>query len=174
MPKDPTPESVTDDDLFGAITVRLDGREGEVVVEGASVPRVVLRRTTGTDRADHVPIGTRDGAVLTLTVDGAPAELDLARGRVTRRSYRVDVRYAGRSWRLVPGSIPSSRLLRGRERLGDFSSGGDGRVFAEWRRDAAPDATDAAVGYALAAAFGTGGQPMWMMALELAGDLLPG
>ncbi|MEU5532163.1 hypothetical protein [Streptomyces sp. NPDC020362] len=47
-------------------------------------------------------------------------------------------------------------------------------MFVEWHRDAAPDATDAAVGHAPAAASGTGGRPMWMIALEMAGDLLPG
>ena len=32
---------------------------------------------------------------------------------------------------------------------------------------------DAAIGYALAAAFGTGGQPMWIMAVETISEFLP-
>ncbi|GHE13657.1 hypothetical protein [Streptomyces alanosinicus] len=167
-------ETVVEDDLFGEITVRLDSREGEVTVEGESVPRVVLRRAAGTDVADHIPIGTRDGTLLILTVDGEEAVVTPARGRLTRRSYRVDVRHAGHARRLVPDSIPGSRLLRDGRHVGDFSSSGDGRVLVEWREDAGPNATDAALGYALAAAFGTGAQPMWMIAIEMIGDMIPG
>ncbi|MGM0350203.1 hypothetical protein [Streptomyces sp. Adlamb9] len=58
--------------------------------------------------------------------------------------------------------------------VGDFSSGGGGRVLVEWRDDAGPNATDAAIGCTLAAAFGTGAQPMWMIAIEMIGDMIPG
>ncbi|WBO64872.1 hypothetical protein [Streptomyces camelliae] len=171
---EPVVETAVEDDLFGAITVRLDTRQGEVTVEGESVPRVVLRRTAGTEAADHIPVGTRDGTLLTLTVDGEEAAITPAKGRLTRRSYRVDVDHAGHGRRLVPDSIPGSRLLRDEQHVGDFTSGGDGRVQAEWREDTAPNATDAALGYALAAAFGTGAQPMWMIAIEMIGDMIPG
>lgn len=171
---EPLVETTVEDEHFGAITVRLDTQQGEVTVEGDSVPRVVLRRTAGTDAADHIPVGTRDGALLTLTVDGEEAAVAPAKGRLTRHSYRVDVHHAGHAWRLVPDSIPGSRLLRDERHVGDFSSGGDGQVLAEWREDAEPDATDAALGYALTAAFGTGAQPMWMIAMEMVGDLIPG
>jgi hypothetical protein len=172
----PEPVSVTvvEDRLFGAITVRVDVTQGEVTVEGESVPRVVLRRAAGTEAADHIPVGTRDGALLTLAVDGEEAAVAPAKGRLTRRSYRVDVHHAGRVRRLVPDSIPGSRLLRDGEHVGDFSSEGDGGVQADWREDAGPNATDAALGYALAAAFGTGAQPMWMIAIQMVGDLIPG
>jgi hypothetical protein len=106
-------------------------------------------------------------------VDGEEAGVHPAKGRLTRGSYRVDVRHAGRMWRLVPDSIPGSRFLRDGRRLGDFDSEGNGRVCAEWREDAEPDATDVAVGYALAAAFGTGAQPMWMLVADAVGDLIP-
>ncbi|MGV9990522.1 hypothetical protein [Streptomyces sp. NPDC003374] len=84
-------------------------------------------------------MGTRDGSRLTLTVDGEEAVIDPAKGRLTRRSFRVDVRHGGRSWRLVPDSIPGSRLLRDEQHIGDFTSDGDGRVGAEWREDAEPE-----------------------------------
>jgi hypothetical protein len=187
MPKKPAPattdrhdehenedEHEHDDDRFGAIAVRLDTGLGEVIVEGESVPRIELRRAEGTEAEEHVPVGTRDGSRLTLTVDGEEVVLDPAKGRLSRRSYRVDVRHAGRVWRLVPDSVPGSRLLRDGRHLGDFSSDGDGRVLAEWREDAEPEPLDAALGYALAAAFGTGAQPWWMIATEMAGDMIPG
>ncbi|MFE0810022.1 hypothetical protein ACFW4M_07150 [Streptomyces sp. NPDC058794] len=170
----PVLETVAEDDRFGTITVRLDTGRGEVTVEGDAVPRVELYREEGTETDDHTPVGTRDGDRLTLTVGGEPAVISPAKGRLTRRSFAVDVRHAGRTWRLVPDSIPGSRLLRGQDHLGDFSSDGDGRVLAEWREDAEPEALDAALGYALAAAFGTGAQPMWMLAMEAVGDMIPG
>ncbi|NUP17217.1 MAG: hypothetical protein HOZ81_14135 [Streptomyces sp.] len=156
------------------MSVRLDMNVGEVTVEGESVPRIELLRAEGTEAEEHIPIGTRDGGRLTLTVDGEEAVIDPAKGRLTRRSYRVDVRHADHTWRLVPDSIPGSRLLRDEQHIGDFSSDGDGRVLAEWREDAEPEALDVALGYALAAAFGTGAQPMWMLTVEAAGEMLPG
>ncbi|MEV7884904.1 hypothetical protein ACWD3I_08400 [Streptomyces sp. NPDC002817] len=167
-------ESSVTDTLFGPLTVRLNTWRGEVVVEGEAIPRVVLSRATGTKADGDIPIGTRDAGLLILTVGGEAAALSPGRGRLIRRSYRVDVRHAGRHWRLVPHSMPDSRLLRDGRRLGDFHSKGDGEVkAAEWRSDAKPDAMDAAVGYALAAAFGTGAESMWSAAADLVFDAIP-
>ncbi|PKW11426.1 hypothetical protein SAMN05428944_1356 [Streptomyces sp. 1222.5] len=47
-------------------------------------------------------------------------------------------------------------------------------MFAVWREGTTQSASDAALAYALAGAFCTGAQPMWMTAIETAGDLLPG
>jgi len=106
-------------------------------------------------------------------VDGEEATIAPGKGKLRRRSYRVDVRLAGTSYRLVPDSIPSSRLLRDGKHIGDFSSDGDRKVIAEWREGAAVEPLDAAVGYTLAAAFGTGGQPMWLMAADAISTALP-
>ncbi|MFF7447413.1 MULTISPECIES: hypothetical protein [unclassified Streptomyces] len=167
-------ESSVTDTLFGPLTVRLDSWRGEVVVEGEAIPRVVLSRATGTKDDGETPIGTRNAGLLILSVGGEAAALAPGRGRLLRHSYRVDARHAGRHWRLVPHSMPDSRLLRDGRRLGDFHSKGRGEVkAAEWRSDAKPDAMDAAVGYALAAAFGTGGESMWATAAEMVFDVFP-
>ncbi|WP_369171059.1 hypothetical protein AB5J49_25815 [Streptomyces sp. R28] len=178
-------QTPVEDSLFGPLTVRLDTERGEVVVEGEAVPRIVLSRAAGTETDDHIPVGTRDGGRLTLTVAGEEASVHPAKGRLTRRSFRVDVRHAGHVWRLVPDSLPGSRFLRDGRRLADFYSEGDGEVTAEWRpetgpeaelgtgSDTGPDPTDVALGYALAAAFGTGAQPMWMLVSDAIGDLIP-
>ncbi|MGW7418605.1 hypothetical protein ACWGJB_00750 [Streptomyces sp. NPDC054813] len=47
-------------------------------------------------------------------------------------------------------------------------------MFAVWREGTTQSATDAALDYALAGAFCTGAQPVWMTAIEMADDLLPG
>ncbi|MEV5851844.1 hypothetical protein [Streptomyces anulatus] len=169
----PVPAAV-EDDHHGDILVELTGENGEMlVVSGERIPRVVLTRAPGAEVDDHIVIGTRDPRHLTLTVDGREATITPGKGKLRRRSYRVDVRCAGTSYRLVPDSIPSSRLTRDGKHIGDFSSDGDRRVLAEWRSGAAVEPADAAIGYALAAAFGTGGQPMWMMLVDTVSELLP-
>ncbi|WP_329157536.1 hypothetical protein OHA63_19170 [Streptomyces anulatus] len=169
----PIPAAV-EDDHHGDILVELAGERGEMlVVSGERIPRVVLTRAPGAEVDDHIVIGTRDPRHLTLTVDGREATITPGKGRLRRRSYRVDVRCAGTSYRLVPDSIPSSRLTRDGKHIGDFSSDGDRRVLAEWRSGAVVEPADAAIGYALAAAFGTGGQPLWMMLVDTVSELLP-
>ncbi|MFC8566108.1 hypothetical protein ACFUIW_10130 [Streptomyces sp. NPDC057245] len=138
------------------------------------MPRIGLYREEGAEADDITPVGTRDGDRLTPTVGGPEAGITPAKGRLTRRSFAVDVRCADCTWRPVPDSVSGSRLLRGVEHLGSFSSDGDGQVPAEWREKAGPELLDAAPGYALAAAFGTGAQSLWMVAADALGDLFPG
>lgn len=164
----------TEDARFGGISVRLDTRGGSLEVEGASIPRVTLHRAPGTEVSVHVPVGTRDGSRLTLTVDGEIVPVTPRKGRFLRRSYAVDVTYGGSRYRLVPDSFDRSRLSRDGLRLGSLASDGDGAVSAEWREGAEVEAVDVALGHALAAAFGTGGSPWWMAVLDLVGDLIPG
>ncbi|WP_241833390.1 hypothetical protein [Streptomyces caatingaensis] len=136
-----------------------------------------MSRPPGAADDEHVPIGTRDADFLALTVDGERAVLGLGRGRLTRRSYAVDATCAGTAYRLVPDSFDASRLLRDGRRLGSFTSGltpdGTCTASADWAAGAAPTPLDAAVGHALAAAFGTGAHPAWMLAVEAVGNLLP-
>ncbi|MFD3873258.1 hypothetical protein [Streptomyces sp. NPDC058623] len=166
-----------DDTRFGAVTVRQDGQD-RIEVAGDAIPRAVLERSPATDspatEADpQIAIGTRDPALLTLRVDGREAELKPAKGGLSRRSYRVDVTYAGAVYRLVPDSVPSSRLTRDGTHIGDFSCDGDEMVIAEWQEGAEVRPVDASIGYVLASAFGTGGQPMWMMIVDGVTDALP-
>ncbi|WP_262387254.1 hypothetical protein [Streptomyces sp. TRM49041] len=166
---------VAEDVLFGGIRVSLDTVGGAVTVHGDAVPGIAVRRADGVDRVDaHIPVGTRDGALLSLTVDGADVPIRPGKGRLTRGSFRVDVPYDGIVYRLVPDSMAESRLLRGRQRIGGFSSDGDGVVLARWEEGVRVRAVEAALGYALAAAFGTGAQPMWLLMADALGDLIPG
>lgn len=167
--------AATEDDHYGEISVELVGeRREKLVVSGERIPTIALVRATEAEVDDHIVIGTRDPRHLTITVDSEAATITPAKGKLRRQSYRVDVRHGGTSYRLVPDSIPSSRLTRGGKHIGDFSSDGDRRVIAEWREDAGPiEPLDAAIGYALSAAFGTGGQPMWMMAADAVSSALP-
>ncbi|MFG2486076.1 MULTISPECIES: hypothetical protein [Streptomyces] len=169
---DETDRAPIEDTRFGAITVRQDGQD-RIEVDGEAIPRVTLDRARATEADPQIAIGTRDPAHLTMHVDDTAVELQPAKGRLSRHSYRVDVRYDGADYRLVPDSVPSSRLTRDGMHLGDFSSDGDETVIAEWREDREIRPADAAIGYALASAFGTGAQPMWMMIVDGVTSALP-
>ncbi|MGW5116435.1 hypothetical protein ACWEQ8_13535 [Streptomyces noursei] len=161
-----TPPTPTQDLLFDDIRVVLDGADGTLTVSGEKIPTVALVRAADTDVDDHIPIGTRSARQLSLTVDGRSARITPAPGRLLRRSYRVDVECAGVRYRLTPNSIDGSKLLKDGRAVAELSSSGDGHVLAEWPEDSDVLPQDAAVGYALAAAFGTGAQPFWMTAIE--------
>ncbi|MGW0366468.1 hypothetical protein [Streptomyces sp. NPDC002990] len=160
------------DTHFGAITVRQDGQD-RIEVAGEGIPRVVLERDPESDTDPQTAIGTRDPARLTLRIDGREVALIPGKGRLSRRSYRVDVEYEGARYRLVPDSVPSSRLTRDGVHLGDFSCDGDEMVIADWKEHAPLRPADASIGYTLASAFGTGGQPLWMTLADTISTALP-
>ncbi|GGT69561.1 hypothetical protein [Streptomyces lateritius] len=151
--------------------IDLDGPAGTLRVSGYGMPTVELVRATGATVNRLVPIGTRRPAQLTLTVDGAPARIRPARGRLLRRSYRVDARVQGTRYRLMPYAYDRSRLTRDGRRIGALSSTGNGRVDADWAVGASP--RDIAVGTALAAAFGTGAAPWFETVGDIVSELIP-
>ncbi|MGW7451081.1 hypothetical protein [Streptomyces sp. NPDC054787] len=176
---DPYAYVPADDPLFGAVRIELDHEAGTLRVSGDVLPPVEMRRAPHTVPESHVPIGTRDPEHLTLLVDGAEETLRPSKGYLTRRSYRVEVVSGARKCRyqLVPNSLGTSRLTRDERLLGVFTSSGDGHVSADWEEagesERARDPYDASVGYGLAAAFGTGAEPMWQLTLNAALDLWP-
>ncbi|MFF5423754.1 MULTISPECIES: hypothetical protein [unclassified Streptomyces] len=153
------------------VQIDLDGPAGTLRVSGHGLPTVELVRAPGTEPDAHTPIGTRKAALLRLTVDGEPAVIRPARGRLLRRSYRVDVRTGGSRYRLVPTSYDSSRLTRDGQRAGSLICSGDGRVIDTWEDGATP--RDIAVGTALAAAFGTGAAPWFETVGDIVSELIP-
>ena len=155
------------------VLIDLDGPAGTLRVSGHGLPTVELVRASGTRPDTHTPIGTRKPALLALTVDGEPARIKPARGRLLRSSYRVDARVDGVRYRLVPCSYVESRLTRNGRRLGTLESLGDGHVDADWDPAAEPTPRDHAVGTALAAAFGTGAAPWWETVGDIVAELIP-
>ncbi|MFJ8668432.1 hypothetical protein [Streptomyces sp. NPDC093600] len=153
------------------VQIDLDGTTGTLRVTGPHLPTVELVRAPGTPVNRLVPIGTRRRAALTLTVDGRPARIRPAGGRLLRWSYRVDVRVDGTRYRLVPSGYDESRLTRDGRKIGTLLCSGSGRVIDDWKPGATP--RDRAVGTALAAAFGTGASPWWETVGGIVGELLP-
>ncbi|GHH39104.1 hypothetical protein [Streptomyces candidus] len=162
-----------DDTLFGAVTVTVDTHT-RVTVSGPAIPRTVLVRAPGAARPDpHIAIGTRAAGELTLSVDGAPAWIRPGKGRIRRSTYKVDATHDGARYRLTPTSLATSRFTRDGRHLADFSADGDETVLVEWHPDADPEPVDASLGYTLAAAYGTGGQPTWITLIDVVSELIP-
>ncbi|MFI1974485.1 MULTISPECIES: hypothetical protein [Streptomyces] len=153
------------------VQIDLDGPAGTLRVSGHGLPAVELVRAPGSRPDTHTPIGTRRAELLALTVDGEPAVIRPARGRLLRRSYRVDVRTDGVRYRLVPSGHDHSRFTRDGHRVGELLCSGDGRVIDTWEPGATP--RDIAVGTALAAAFGTGASPWYETVGEIVSELIP-
>jgi hypothetical protein len=144
------------------LEVTLDLTEGRVAVtvqDAQSQSTAVLVRSTDTEVLTHVPIGSREAQHLAMVVDEMPVVLALGPGEYTRNSYQVSATVGSVSYQLVPSSDVSSVLTRDTERLGEFTRGESG-ISVSWHEGATVGPVDAAVGYALAAAFGTGAKSM--------------
>jgi hypothetical protein len=153
-----------EDPLHGVVIVHTDIERGWIEVAGDGLPAVHLRRDEAAEVSRYVPIGTRDAAHLTLTVDGTPATLSPGRGRFTRGSFRVDARVDGVSYHFHPSDEDGSRLSRDGRRLGEILLEPETvELMAGWASGADVRPRDAAVGYALATAFGTGAESTLMM-----------
>lgn len=61
-----------EDPLHGVVIVHTDIERGRIEVAGDGFPAVHLRRDGAAEVSPYVPIGTREAAHLTLTVDGTP------------------------------------------------------------------------------------------------------
>lgn len=141
---------------FDVSVEQADGRVAVVARDGASESRAAITRSTNADVQRYIPIGTRDATHLTMLVDEKPVDLAPGRGRYTRGSFKVVATYQGVRYLLAPASPVSSRLHRDGVRLGELSRLDSGEIRVWWNRDASVSPVDAAIGYALAAAFGTG------------------
>jgi hypothetical protein len=156
-----------EDPLHGVVIVHTDIERGWIELAGDGFPAVHLRRSDSAEVSQYVPIGTRDAAHLTLTVDGAPATLSLGKGRFTRGSFRVDAHVDGVHYHFRPSDEDGSLLSRDGLRLGEFMLEPETvELMAVWTPGADVRPQDAAVGYALATAFGTGAESTLTMLIE--------
>jgi hypothetical protein len=156
-----------EDPLHGVVIVHTDIERGWIEVAGDGFPAVHVRRSDDAEVSQFVPIGTRDPAHLTLTVGGTPSTLSLGRGRFTRSSFRVDAHVDGADYHFRPSDEDGSRLSRDGQRLGDLLLEPETvELMAVWTPGADVRPRDAAVGYALATAFGTGAESTLTMLLH--------
>lgn len=159
------------DAVFGPVDIELDRDVGRVVILADQLPPVTIQRSLETELLRYVPIGTRDRTALRMLVGGREQHLEPEKPGLSRRSYRVAAQVDGADLLLTPNTPGTSRLVRGTSyrgdnELGSFERQSDGSVRASWSGEVTalgvtvqalrPEPVEAAVGYALAAAFGTG------------------
>lgn len=176
------------DPLLGTVEVTRDlvGRRFTVGGEGLPTASITRSATTAPVR-EHVPIGTRRAADLSLVLDGEPALLRPSPGRLSRRSFRVRVECGGSRWLFTPATPDATRLVRGTRYRGDnelgmFTLDHDGDVFAEWSQDIEvlgmtarglrPTPSEGVLGYLLSASFGTGAQLVLAAIFGEGGEML--
>lgn len=133
-----------------------------------------VRRCPNAEVLRHVPIGTRSREHLTMLLDGHPVDLRPGPGKLTRGSYKVTVNHNGVEYLLKPANSTSSSLHRDSTRLGELSRSGDAEVKVWWEKGVEVSAADAAIGSALAAAFGTGAKFFLLALLEDGSAATPG
>jgi hypothetical protein len=164
------------------IEVSYDVGDGVVTVvarDVAASTTATVRRSEDFEILAHIPIGTRSGDALTMLVDNTPVDLRPGPSRLTRGSYEVTAVHKGiiyrldRVWGLSSGSTTSSRLTRDGVRRGTFTRFTDGEIRVEWESGIEVTTTDAAIGYALAGAFGTGAESTAWLIIEALFALAP-
>lgn len=172
------------DARYGTVVVETTDDGRGIVVYGDDVPTASITRTGTSEIRSDVPIGTRDGQHLQLLLDGEEYAVRPGRGRFSRRSYRVRVSGHGHEWLFAPATPSSHRLVKGSGYRGDNELGmftaDEASITAEWSTEiriagmvaGAPDSTssDCALGFVLAAAFGTGARLMMVAIASAAAD----
>jgi hypothetical protein len=156
-----------DDAYYDELKIRTNAERGVVEVSGEQVPTVVIQRSADAEPNKFVPIGTRKADHLTMSVDGAEAELRPGPGKLTRRSYRVDLTLARTHYTFIPDDDTDTQFVRDGVRIASFSMDGEGRFTVHWqaeRDDSQP--ADAAIGYALSVAFRTGAMGIFSVLLN--------
>ncbi|MGC7102608.1 hypothetical protein ACPZ19_48755 [Amycolatopsis lurida] len=150
--------SITVNDVhYGVLTIDVSAERGVVEVSGEQVPTVVIRRSPDAEASKYIPIGTRNATHLSMSVGGVAAELRPGKGRLTRRSYRIELTVAGTEYKSTPGPDEDAVLSRDGVKLGSFElDEADGEFTVHWLTEGDEvQPSDAAIGYALSAAFRT-------------------
>lgn len=182
-------ETTSDSGLFGEVVVTLTDDRCAVRFASGDSPVVTIERL-GARTRKNVPIGTRAAGCLTAHVNDRAMTVRPGSGRVFRRSYRVVAEIDGRVVSLRPKSIDTCLFIDGRPKeiereFGEFTARADGTIEVAWqtlteiralrKTVVPPEATaeDVLIGFALAAAFGTGSLSAISIALGFVSAAFP-
>lgn len=168
------------DAQFGPISVV--GEDSRLVVSGPQIQTAVLSRTAEPWlRKRKVPIGTRNRRLLSLDIGGIAYKIKPGRPRLSRRAFVVRASNGAEDWILRVGvrrgdsvergtwwwnSIPIGECTWNRAEVRiQWSAGGAGGTAVTKAPAVTPQ--ECALGYVLAAGFGTGSIPLRKKAVSL-------
>lgn len=168
--------------------IELTRSDAEIITAYTDEPHTTARiRRTG-NRTRDTPIGTRTGSNLEAFIDDRKVVLSPGSARVLKRSYRVRIEFDQRILTLSATSLEESRLLEGPTDTGDNAFGDltqthHGGVDVSWavpfrfmRKTVTPPVPtrdDVLIAVCAAAAFGTGGLSVSMIALGFIEAVFP-
>ncbi|CAM4452615.1 hypothetical protein NONI108955_29785 [Nocardia ninae] len=183
-------QTISDSIVFGDVVVTKADDRCSARFRTADSPMVTIERVGARTRRS-VPIGTRDASCLVARVNDRAMKVLPGSGRVFKRSYRVVAEIDDRVMSLGPKSIDTCRFIDGRpgeieKSFCEFTLRSDGSIDVEWETPTEikvlghtveppqPTEEDALIGFALAAAFGTGALSATSIVMGFVSAALPG
>ncbi len=186
----PAEQVIVDTAVYGNVIIERTDDRVSARLESDGSPVVTIERT-GPRTRKRVPIGTRRTKHLTARVNERPLALTLGRGWVMKRSYRIVVETEGRYLSLRARNLETSVFQQGKlyatdKEMAELTARADGTVDVLWATPGKvsalgktlafdppePTAEDLLIGYAAAAAFGTGGLSLFGL-VSLLIDAIP-
>lgn len=162
------------------VTARLESDESTVVTIERTGPRT----------RKNVPIGTRDPNFLTARVNDREITVIPGSGKILKRSYRIIVEDDGGLLSFRPRGVDTCMFIKGKpheieNRFNDLTADADGTIEVLWAvpthiklvnktvEPPEPTTEELLIGYALAAAFGTGALSLSSIVMGFVAAALP-
>lgn len=182
--------SVVDTVLYGNIVVDRADSSVTTYPEGDESVVVHIERV-GPRTRKNVPIGTRSGECIAARVGDRAITVSPGSGRLFKRTYRISVALDDRIVSFRPSTVDTVTFIDGRpheieKSFCDLTAAADGTIDVTWAvpqtvrilgktiEPPIPTTEDLLVGYALAAAFGTGALSLVAVVAEMVAMVVPG
>jgi hypothetical protein len=177
-----------DTEMWGILVIeRAEGRVRTFLASDSEVSVVIERHGPRTRTRCH--LGSRDVSAVSAALDGRAVRLDIGRGKLFKRSYRITAVVDGRCLSMRPKDLETATFVNGKpseieNAFGELTVKADGTVDVFWalptkvlgRRiePPVPTSADVLIGYALAAAFGTGALSFTAILMGFVSEAIPG
>ncbi|GAB2653963.1 hypothetical protein [Nocardia goodfellowii] len=183
-------QSVVDTLLFGNLVIERTGSRVTTRLESGESTVVSIERV-GPRTRKTVPIGTRKGNRIVARVDDREIKVTPGSGRLLKRTFRIAVEIDDRSLSFRPSTIDTVMFINGKpseieKHFCDLTAKANGEIDVAWAlpqtvkildrtiEPPVPTTEDLLIGYALAAAFGTGALSLTAIVAEMVALAIPG